>query len=69
MISITNRPDGRIMSMRAMTKFLGGPSAGAKPSRLGRFGVVGSYVVVFLLPGGSLIALLMYAYQLKRAGS
>ena len=53
-----------------MTKVLGGFSAaGAKPSRFGRFGVVGSYVVVLLVPGGSLIALLMYAYQLKRAAS
>lgn len=58
------------MGMRAMTKLLGGPSApGAKTSRFGRFGVVGSCVVVLLVPGGSLIALLMYAYQLKRAGS
>lgn len=45
---------------------------------LGRFGAfsdkgsalaVGSYVLVLLLPGGSLIALLMYAYQTKRAAS
>ena len=58
------------MSMRTMTKLLSGPgAAGAKPSRFGRFGTVGSYVVVLLLPGGSLIALLMYAYQLKRAAS
>jgi hypothetical protein len=43
--------------------------AGEKGSRFGRFAAAGPYMLVLLLPGGSIIALLMYAYQLKRAGS
>jgi hypothetical protein len=43
--------------------------AGEKGSRFRRFGAAGPYMLVLLLPGGSIIALLMYAYQLKRAES